>query len=100
MAIDLIHQMVDLGVRRFMYTDTSRDGTLSHPNFESIASILSNVSYPVIAAGGVASIEDLLRLAQSGVEAAVTGLAIYSGAIDLERAIREVNTLAADTVRE
>ncbi|MDA1296936.1 MAG: 1-(5-phosphoribosyl)-5-[(5-phosphoribosylamino)methylideneamino]imidazole-4-carboxamide isomerase [Chloroflexi bacterium] len=96
MAIDLIHRMGNLGVRRFMYTDTSRDGTLSHPNFESIASIISSVRYPIVAAGGVASIGDLLRLARSGVEAAVTGLAIYSGAIDLRRAIREVNALAAN----
>jgi phosphoribosylformimino-5-aminoimidazole carboxamide ribotide isomerase len=92
-AIDLIHQMGELGVRRFMYTDTSRDGTLSHPNFESISMVLKSVSYPVVAAGGVSSIEDLLQLARSGVEAAVTGLAIYSGALDLKRAIQEVAAL-------
>ncbi len=92
-ALDLIRKMEGLGVRRFMYTDTSRDGTLSHPNFESIASIVQNVSYPIVAAGGVASIDDLLKLAQLGAEAAVTGLAIYSGALDLERAISEVNAL-------
>jgi phosphoribosylformimino-5-aminoimidazole carboxamide ribotide isomerase len=96
-ATDLIHRMCELGVRRFMYTDTARDGTLSHPNFDSIASILASVSYPIVAAGGVASIDDLLRLARSGVEAAVTGLAIYSGALDLERAIREVSALAASS---
>ena len=95
-ALELIQRMGELGVQRFMYTDTSRDGTLSHPNFESIASILANVSYPIVAAGGIASIDDILRLARSGVEAAVTGLAIYSGAFDLERAIREVNGLAAN----
>lgn len=94
-AVDLIRRMGEIGVRRFMCTDTSRDGTLSHPNFQSIASILASVSYPIVAAGGIASIDDLLRLARSGVEAAVTGLAIYSGALDLERAIREVNALAA-----
>lgn len=93
-ALDLIGRMADIGVRRFMYTDTSRDGTLSHPNFESIQSIIDGVSYPIVAAGGVASIDDLLQLARMGAEAAVTGLAIYSGALDLERAIKEVN--AAD----
>lgn len=95
-ALELIQRMGKLGVQRFMYTDTSRDGTLSHPNFESIASILASVSYPIVAAGGIASIDDILRLARSGVEAAVTGLAIYSGALDLERAIREVNGLTAN----
>ncbi len=94
LALDLISQMTDIGVRRFMYTDTSRDGTLAHPNFESISGIVRNVSYPIVAAGGVASIDDLLQLARIGAEAAVTGLAIYSGALDLERAIHEVNALA------
>ncbi len=94
-ALDLINSMGEIGVRRFMYTDTSKDGTLAHPNFESIESIVSSVSYPVIAAGGVASIDDLVQLARIGAEAAVTGLAIYSGALDLKRAIREVNTMAA-----
>jgi phosphoribosylformimino-5-aminoimidazole carboxamide ribotide isomerase len=89
-AVDLIGEMAGRGVRRFMYTDTSRDGTLSHPNFVSTAKLLSVVSYPIVIAGGVASIEDLLRLAGMGAEGAVTGLAIYSGALDLERAIREV----------
>ncbi len=93
LALDLISRMTDLGVERFMYTDTSRDGTLSHPNFASIGSIVRDVSYPIVAAGGVASIDDLLQLAKLGAEAAVTGLAIYSGALDLERAIREVNSL-------
>lgn len=92
-ALDLIKQMGDRGVRRFMYTDTSKDGTLSHPNFEAIESIVRNVSYPIVAAGGVASIEDLVQLAKIGAEAAVTGLAIYSGALDLERAIHRVNAL-------
>lgn len=95
-ALDLVQRMGELGVRRFMYTDTSRDGTLSHPNFDAIESILQNVSYPIVAAGGVATIDDLLQLAGLGAEGAVTGLAIYSGALDLERAIREVDALDAN----
>ncbi len=89
-ALDLIKQMAAIGVRRFMYTDTSRDGTLSHPNFDAIGSIVQSVSYPIVAAGGVASIDDLIQLSRLGAEAAVTGVAIYSGALDLERAIQEV----------
>ena len=89
-AVDLISDMARRGVRRFMYTDISRDGTLSHPNFESIARLISEVRYPIVIAGGVASIEDLLKLAEMGAEGAVTGLAIYSGALDLKRAIREI----------
>ena len=79
-----------------MCTDTSRDGTLSHPNFQSISSLIAAVGYPIVAAGGIASIDDLLELARIGAEGAVTGLAIYSGALDLERAIREVASLGAN----
>ncbi|MDA0676466.1 MAG: 1-(5-phosphoribosyl)-5-[(5-phosphoribosylamino)methylideneamino]imidazole-4-carboxamide isomerase [Chloroflexi bacterium] len=92
----LMLDMVDRGVRRFMCTDTSRDGTLSHPNFQSITSLIASVGYPIVAAGGIASIDDLLKLARIGAEGAVTGLAIYSGALDLERAIREVASIAAN----
>ena len=89
-AIDLMIEMARIGVRRFMYTDTERDGTLSHPNFGSMAEVLETVPHPVIAAGGIATIDDLARLAALGAEAAVTGLAIYSGALDLRQAIEEV----------
>ncbi len=89
-ALDFMSGMADAGVRRFMYTDTERDGTLSHPNFDSIADALAAVRYPVIVAGGIAAIEDLARLSAMGAEAAVTGLAIYSGELDLRRAIREI----------
>lgn len=89
-AIDLMTEMAGIGVRRFMYTDTERDGTLSHPNFESIAEVLRAVPHPVIAAGGIATIDDLARLSDMGAEAAVTGVAIYSGALDLRQAIEEV----------
>lgn len=89
-ATDLMTEMARIGVRRFMYTDTERDGTLSHPNFGSIAEVLEAVPHPVIAAGGIATIDDLARLSDMGAEAAVTGVAIYSGALDLRRAIEDV----------
>jgi phosphoribosylformimino-5-aminoimidazole carboxamide ribonucleotide (ProFAR) isomerase len=84
-------EMAELGVRRFMYTDTGRDGTLSHPNFAAIEKLISDVRYPIVMAGGIAAIEDLRRLAGLGVEAVVTGLAIYTGALDLGAAIREMD---------
>ena len=89
-AVDLMREMAALGVRRFMYTDIARDGTLSHPNFAAVAGLISEVRYPIVVAGGIATVGDLLELARLGAEAAVTGLAIYTGALDLGRAIREV----------
>ena len=90
-AIDLINELADeKGVRRFIYTDTSRDGTLSHPNFDAVAEIVSAIKYPVVAAGGIATIGDLLQLKHLGASGAITGMAIYTGAVDLEAAIQAV----------
>ena len=89
-ALDLIEGMAELGVKRFIYTDIARDGTLDHPNFTAVRGIVEAVPYPVLAAGGIAGIDDLMELARLGVEGAVTGLAIYTGAIDLKEAIDAV----------
>jgi len=50
------------------------------------------VRYPILVAGGIATIDDLARLARLGAEGAITGLAVHSGAIDLEEAIKSVET--------
>ncbi len=78
-AIDLVQRMAELGVRRFVYTDISRDGTLTEPNFAAIAELTTQTSLPIIAAGGISSIAHLRRLAQLGVEGAIIGKALYTG---------------------
>jgi phosphoribosylformimino-5-aminoimidazole carboxamide ribotide isomerase len=90
-AIELMKRMSDRGVQRFMYTDIARDGTLDHPNLEALADILESTEHPLIAAGGIATVQDLLALAALGVEAAVIGQAIYGGAIDLAEVIGRVS---------
>jgi len=89
-AGELAARMVGLGARRFIYTDISRDGTLTSPNFEAVAELLSQVSVPVIAAGGISSVEHLTRLAALGVEGAIVGRAIYTGDVKLAEAIRVI----------
>jgi phosphoribosylformimino-5-aminoimidazole carboxamide ribotide isomerase len=89
-AGDLAVSMVGLGARRFIYTDISRDGTLTGPNFDAVAELLSQVSAPVIAAGGISSVEHLTRLAELGVEGAIVGRAIYTGDINLEEALKAI----------
>ena len=86
---DLIPQIENGGVRRLIYTDISRDGMLSGPNFEVIQSILQATILPVIIAGGISSLEQLRRLSQLGVEGVIIGRAIYTGNINLEEAIHE-----------
>jgi phosphoribosylformimino-5-aminoimidazole carboxamide ribotide isomerase len=90
-AGELAARMVGLGARRFIYTDISRDGTLTSPNFEAVAEFLSQVSVPVIAAGGISSVEHLPRLAALGAEGAIVGRAIYTGDVKLEEAVKSVS---------
>lgn len=86
-AIELIQGMTSLGAKRFVYTDISRDGTLSQPNFEVIAELISTTKLPIIASGGIASISHLVRLKQLGAEGAIIGRALYTGDIRLEEAL-------------
>jgi phosphoribosylformimino-5-aminoimidazole carboxamide ribotide isomerase len=89
-AGDLAIRMVGLGASRFIYTDISRDGTLTSPNLEAVADLVSQVSVPIVAAGGISSVEHLSKLAALGVEGAIVGRAIYTGDVKLAEAIAEV----------
>ena len=75
------------GVRCFIYTDISRDGTLSGPNYEGIRAILqaAGPDVEVIASGGVGKLDDLRRLQETGVQGAIVGKALYTGDVDLRR---------------
>jgi len=75
-----------------IYTDISKDGMLSGPAVESTKQILADSPYPVIASGGVSSHDDLMRLRELDCFGAIVGRAIYDGKVDLERAIREVES--------
>jgi phosphoribosylformimino-5-aminoimidazole carboxamide ribotide isomerase len=92
-AGELATKMIELGATRFIYTDISRDGTLTSPNFEAIAEFLSQVSAPVIAAGGIASVYHLTELAELGVEGAIVGKAIYTGDVKLVEAFKAMREL-------
>lgn len=85
-ALDLACQMVKLGVKRFVYTDIDRDCTLTEPNYGAIRELVQAVPVPVIASGGVASVEQIERLRDTGAEAVIVGMALYSGAVDLRLA--------------
>ncbi len=86
-ATELVQKMADLGSRRFIYTDISRDGTLTGPNFQATAELVRQTDLPVIAAGGISTLAHLERLSQLGVEGAIIGRALYTGDIDLKVAL-------------
>lgn len=91
LASDLIADMTNLGVTRFLYTDISRDGTLTEPNFEAIGALARMPDVRLLAAGGIARVAHLERLATLGVEGAIVGKAIYTGDIDLRQAIHAIH---------
>jgi len=86
-AVGLARSMVQLGVKRFIYTDINRDGTLTEPNFAAIFEMVNAVRVPIIAAGGISSLNHLKMLRQLGVAGAIVGRALYTGDINLKRAL-------------
>ena len=89
-VLDLIQRMTALGVVRFIYTDISRDGSLSEPNFQALEDLIEECDAALVASGGISSIEHLERLASLGVEGAIIGTALYTGDIDLREAIARI----------
>jgi len=86
-AVDLMRQMQAAGVQRFIYTDIGRDGTLEGPNIQGLQDLLHAITAPIIASGGVSSLEDVRRLSTTGVEGVIIGQALYTGALNLPEAL-------------
>lgn len=86
-APELIEHMAALGVRRIIYTDIARDGTLSEPNYAATGALVRPDGPQIIASGGVGKLEHLKQLSQLGVEAVIVGKALYTGDIQLADAI-------------
>ncbi|WP_172293132.1 1-(5-phosphoribosyl)-5-[(5-phosphoribosylamino)methylideneamino]imidazole-4-carboxamide isomerase [Pseudoruegeria sp. HB172150] len=89
-VVDLAKRFEDVGVSAIIYTDIDRDGAMGGPNVEATAALARAVRVPVIASGGVSSIDDLKALRDSGapLHGAISGRALYDGAIDLQEALR------------
>lgn len=90
-AVEFAKSMIRLGVKRFIYTDINRDGTLTEPNFAAISELVNEVKRPVIAAGGISSLNHLKMLKALGVEGAIVGKALYTGDINLKQALATVS---------
>jgi len=90
-AGELAVRMAAAGVQRIIYTDISRDGTLSGVNIAATVELAEKAGIPVIASGGVSSIKDIIDLvavSSKGIEGVIVGKAIYTGALSLAEAIR------------
>lgn len=89
-ATDLAREMEGFGVSAIIYTDIARDGMMQGPNLEATRALAEAISIPVIASGGVSSLDDirnLLQIERYGVEGVITGKAIYSGSLNLREAV-------------
>jgi phosphoribosylformimino-5-aminoimidazole carboxamide ribotide isomerase len=90
-AIDLAKRLQDLGARIVIYTDISRDGVLEGPNIDATREMLENTELSVIASGGVSSLADVRRLADSHharLDGVIIGKALYEGRFQIEEALR------------
>ena len=88
MVTDLAKSFEDDGVAAIIYTDINRDGAMGGPNIDATEALARAVSIPVIASGGVSSMDDLTALKATGViSGAISGRALYDGAIDLGAAL-------------
>ena len=90
-AVDFARQLESAGVERIVFTDVSRDGTLTEPNFAGVEEIAEATGMRVLVAGGVSAVEHVSRLAAVPVEGAIVGSAVYTGAIDLGEAMAAVS---------
>ncbi len=84
-AVDLAARFENAGVSAIVYTDISRDGMMQGVNAEATAELARSISIPVVASGGITNMDDihrLLEVADSGIDSAITGRAIYEGTLD------------------
>ena len=90
-ALDFAGEMERLGVRRIIYTDIKRDGTLRGPNMANIKRMVKKLNIPLIVSGGIASLTDIKELKKFealGIEGIIIGKALYKGSILLEEALK------------
>jgi phosphoribosylformimino-5-aminoimidazole carboxamide ribotide isomerase len=87
-ALDLARQFAAEPLAAIIYTDIATDGMLAGPNFRAMADMQAAVELPVIASGGVTTVEDVGRLAAAGLAGCIIGRALYEGTLSLAAALR------------
>ncbi|RJU01516.1 bifunctional 1-(5-phosphoribosyl)-5-((5-phosphoribosylamino)methylideneamino)imidazole-4-carboxamide isomerase/phosphoribosylanthranilate isomerase PriA [Arthrobacter frigidicola] len=87
---EVLQRLEDAGCARYVVTDVTKDGTLQGPNLELLKQVIERTSRPVVASGGISTLDDLAALRQlvpSGLEGAIVGKALYAGAFTLPQAL-------------
>ncbi|MDR2756813.1 MAG: 1-(5-phosphoribosyl)-5-[(5-phosphoribosylamino)methylideneamino]imidazole-4-carboxamide isomerase [Planctomycetaceae bacterium] len=83
-AVELARKFIDLPLAALVYTDIAKDGMMEGPNFSEMATMQQAVPFPVVASGGVSSLDDIRKLRQLGLPACIIGKALYEGTVQLE----------------
>ncbi|GAB7099303.1 bifunctional 1-(5-phosphoribosyl)-5-((5-phosphoribosylamino) methylidenea mino)imidazole-4-carboxamide isomerase/phosphoribosylanthranilate isomerase PriA [Thermobifida fusca] len=94
---ETLERLEAAGCARYIVTDVNKDGTLKGPNLDLLRDVCSRTDKPVVASGGISSLNDLRALAAlvpEGVEGAIMGTALYEGAFTLEEALATVREVA------
>src|SRR5262249_56116015 len=91
-AVDLAQQVADSPLAAVVYTDIAKDGMMSGPNFDALAEMMASVSLPVIASGGVCSLDHVRQLVKAGSPGCIIGRALYEGSLDLSEALALART--------
>jgi phosphoribosylformimino-5-aminoimidazole carboxamide ribotide isomerase len=86
-AADLVSSFADVPLAGVLYTDVSRDGTRTGPNIDATAELAGRTPVPVIASGGVGTLDHLRALSARGIAACIVGRALYDGSFTLDEAI-------------
>jgi len=89
--IELAKKMEAIGVQTIIYTDISKDGTLSGPNLEQLNEINNAVSCNITASGGVTNLDDIIALKNAGLYGAICGKSLYNKTLSLAEAIKNAN---------
>lgn len=87
---DVLDRLEQAGCARYVVTDVTKDGTLKGPNLELLRSVMARTSKPVVASGGISTLDDIRSLAQlvpKGLEGAILGKALYANRFTLEQAL-------------
>jgi phosphoribosylformimino-5-aminoimidazole carboxamide ribotide isomerase len=88
-AVDVVRELAELPIAAVLYTDIARDGTRAGPNIDATARLAEGGGLPVLASGGIATLDDLRRLAERrGIAGAIVGRALYEKVFTLEEAVR------------
>ncbi len=86
-AVDLAKEVCSAPLSALVYTDIAKDGMMSGPNFEALTEMQATVPTPVIASGGVCTLDHVRRLIADGIPGCIIGRALYEGSIDLSEVI-------------